>query len=155
MTMMLMLVGLKVPDNVAITAFNTLKRMKFYQLKGLERANYYKFDVRGNVDDFRKKISNVDILVNTNKNKFSFSIEGNKEGKNNYKNINILIQDNDNRGGLLSTLRERLGFDEIKKLESGILWTMSFEKGIDAKKIALEITKSLLMNDNYQKYKII
>ena len=74
---------------------------------------------------------------------------------NDYKNINILIQDKDNSEGLLSTLRERLGFDEIKKLESGILWTMSFEKGIDAKKIALEITKSLLMNDNYQKYKII
>ena len=76
-----MLVGLKVPDNVAITAFNTLKRMKFNQLKKLERYDYYKFDVRGNVDDFRKKISNVDILVNTNKNKFSFSADNNNKEK--------------------------------------------------------------------------
>ena len=143
-----MFVSLKVLDNVTITAFNTLKRMKYKQLKKLNRSYYYKFDVKGNIEDCKKQISKVDILVNSNKHKFFFSIEKNK-------NINILVQDLDNANSLLSTLKERLGFKNIKKLEKGILWTMYFDKKMQAKKIALEITKSLLMNENYKKYKIL
>jgi len=151
-----MFVGLKVPDNVAITAFNALKRMK-YKIKKLEKLDYYKFDIKNNVEDFKKQISNVDILVNSNKNKFSFALDNNKnsDGKNNYKKINILIQDVDDECTLLETLKERLGFKNIKKLEKGILWTMYFDKNQQAKKIAVDITKSLLMNENYQKYKIM
>ena len=48
-----------------------------------------------------------------------------------------------------------LGFTNIKKLEKGILWTMHFDKKIQAKKIAVDITKNLLMNENYQKYRIL
>jgi len=143
-----MLVNLKVPDNVAITAFNTLKR-NYKELKKLERSDYYKFDIKNNVDDFKKQISNVDILVNSNKNKFSFSIEKNSNI------INILVQDLDNGAGLLSTLKERLGFKDIKNLEKGILWTMYFDKKAKSEKISVDITKNLLMNENYQKYKII
>ena len=151
MTAVEMIVSLKVPDNVAITAFNTLKRMG-YKLKKLERADYYKFDVKNNVENFKKQISNTDILVNSNKNKFSFTIDNKK---NNYKKINILVQDLDNGSGLLLTLKERLGFTNIKKLEKGVLWAMYFDKKDNAKKIAIDITKNLLMNENYQKYKII
>ena len=145
-----MFVSLKVPDNVAITAFNTLKRMN-YKLKKLERSDYYKFDVKNDVEDFKKQISNVDILVNSNKNKFLFSIQKNSISN---KKINILVQDLDNGSNLLTTLKERLGFNNIKKLEKGILWTMYFDKKAD-KKIAVDITKNLLMNENYQKYKVI
>jgi hypothetical protein len=160
MTNVEMFVGLKVPDNVAITAFNTLKRMN-YKLKKLERFNYYKFDVKDNVEDFKKKISNVDILVNSNKNKFSFTINNNKinnekqKNKNNNKLINVLVQDLDNGNSLLSTLKERLGFTNIKKLEKGILWTMYFDKKAQARKIAVDITKNLLMNENYQKHNML
>ena len=153
-----MIVSLKVPDNVAITAFNTLKRMKYSKLKKLERADYYKFDVKENIEKFKEEISNTDILVNANKHKYSFSIENNNNTKNKkmkFKRINILVQDLDNGSGLLSTLKERLGFTNIKKFEKGILWTMYFDKKVQAKKIALDITKNLLMNENYQKYKII
>ena len=148
-----MIVSLKAPDNVAITAFNTLKRMKYSQLKRLERSDYYKFDVQGNVEDFKKRISNTDILVNSNKNKFSFSINNSKN--NNFKRINILVQKLDNENSLLKTLKERLGFDNIKKLEKGVLWAMYFDKKANAKKTAVEITKNLLMNENYQKYRIM
>tara|TARA_Y100000310_G_scaffold70474_1_gene66155 strand:- start:14032 stop:14508 length:477 start_codon:yes stop_codon:yes gene_type:complete len=153
-----MFVSLKVPDNVAITAFNALKRLG-YKLKKLERSDYYKFDVNGNVEDFKGKISNTDILVNANKHKFSFSIKNNninnkKQNKNN-KIINILVQDLDNGNGLLKTLKERLGFDNIKKLEKGILWSMYFDKKVNGKKTAIDITKNLLMNENYQKYKVL
>ena len=148
-----MIVSLKVPDNVAITAFNTLKRMKYSQLKRLERSDYYKFDVQGNAEDFKKRISNTDILVNSNKNKFSFSINNSKN--NNFKRINILVRELDNENSLLKTLKERLGFDNIKKLEKGVLWAMYFDKKANAKKTAVEITKNLLMNENYQKYRIM
>ena len=146
-----MFVSLKVPDNVSITAFNTLKRMK-YKIKKLERSNYYKFDVKDD-GNFKKRISNVDILVNSNKNKFSFSINNSKN--NNFKRINILVRELDNENSLLKTLKERLGFDNIKKLEKGVLWAMYFDKKANAKKTAVEITKNLLMNENYQKYRIM
>jgi len=152
MTTIEMFVNLKVPDNVAITALNTLKRMGYKQLNKIDRSDYYKFDVKGNVEDFKEKISNTDIIVNANKHKFTFALE-----KNNKKNkiINILVQDSDNGMSLLSTLKERLGLTDIKRLEKGILWTMYFDKKVNAKNIAIDITKSLLMNENYQKYKIL
>lgn len=169
MTTIELFVSLKVPDNIAITAFNTIKRMGQKKLNKLERSDYYKFDVKENVEDFKKQISNTDILVNSNKNKFSFSISqkseisGNLEnsenfqsGKNNKnKIINVLVQDLDNGTGLLSTLKERLGFKNIKKVEKGILWTMHFDKKVNAKKAAVDISKSLLMNENYQKFRIL
>ena len=146
-----MFVRLKVPDNVAITAFNTLKRMK-YKIKKLEKSYYYKFDVKNDIENFKKQISTVDILVNSNKNTFNFDLNNNK---NNYKKINILVQDIDDGNSLLETLKERLGFTNIKKFEKGILWTMYFDKKTNAKKTAVDITKNLLMNENYQRYKIV
>ena len=111
MTTIELFVSLKVPDNIAITAFNTIKRMGQKQLNKLERSDYYKFDVKENVEDFKKQISNTDILVNSNKNKFSFLIENDTNNKKNYsknlKKINILIQDIDPADNLLKTLKER------------------------------------------------
>ena len=151
-------VSLKVPDNVAITTFNTLKRMDYKKLKKLERSDYYKFDVKDNIEEFKKQISNTDILINSNKHKHNFDLNNNTNNKKNnikYKKINILVQDLDNRNSLLSTLKERLGFTNIKKLEKGILWTMYFDKKVQARKIAVDITKNLLMNENYQKHNIL
>ena len=162
-----MFVSLKVPDNVAITAFNTLKRMGYGKLKSLERSDYYKFDIKDDAEDFKEKISNADILVNANKHKCSFELDNektnNKKNNNDFKNqknekhkkINVLVQDLDNGSSLSSTLRERLGFNDIEKLEKGILWTMHFDKKANAKKISMDIAKNLLMNENYQKYKIM
>ncbi|MDP6265287.1 MAG: hypothetical protein QF584_00785 [Candidatus Woesearchaeota archaeon] len=151
-------VSLKVPDNVAITTFNTLKRMDYKKLKKLERSDYYKFDVKDNIEEFKKQISNTDILINSNKHKHNFDLNNNTNNKKNnikYKKINILVQDLDNGNSLLSTLKERLGFTNIKKLEKGILWTMYFDKKVQARKIAVDITKNLLMNENYQKHNIL
>ena len=153
-----MFVSLKVPDNIAITAFNTLKRMGYNKLKKLERSDYYKFDVKDNIEEFKKQISNTDILINSNKHKHNFDLNNNTNNKKNnikYKKINILVQDLDNGNSLLSTLKERLGFTNIKKLEKGILWTMYFDKKVQARKIAVDITKNLLMNENYQKHNIL
>lgn len=143
-------VSLKVPDNVAITAFHTLERMGYSKLKKLERQDYYKFEFSGDIKGFQKKISQVDILVNANKHQHSFELGNNIENQ----KINVLVQDLDG-SNLLRTLKESLGFKNIKKAEKGVLWTMHFGNDIDAKDIAIDITKSLLMNEHYQKYKIL
>ena len=154
MTSTELFVGLKVPDNVAITAFHTLQRMGYRQLKKLERMDYYKFEFSGDKRQFEKKISQVDILINANKHKFSFSLgQDNIKGHDN--RINILIQSLDDGSGLLKILKERLGFKNIKKMEKGVLWSMYFGNIIDAEEVAVEITKSLLMNDNYQKFRVL
>ena len=153
-----MFVSLKVPDNVAITAFNTLKRMGYKNLIKLERSDYYKFDIIGDGNKFKEEISKADILVNANKHKFSFSLEKNSDIKNKkiiLKKINVLVQDLGNGNSLLSTLKERLNFTSIKKLEKGILWAMHFDKKIQAEKIAVDIAKNLLMNGNYQKFRVL
>ena len=141
-----LLVGLKVPDNVAITAFHTLERMGYGSLKNLQRWDYYRFELNGDINIFKKKISQVDILVNPNKHKYDFSIEKNEK-------INLLVQDLENGLGLVDSLK-RLGFKEIKKAEKGVLWSMQIE-GKDSKKSAEEMAKELLVNENYQEYKLL
>ena len=153
MTSAELFVSLKVPDNVAITAFHTLERMGYNQLKNLERKEYYKFEFSGDKKSFERKISHVDILVNANKHKFSFFLDNSI--KNNENKINVLVQDLGDGSDLLKTLKERLGFKSIKKAEKGVVWAMYFDNIIDAKDIAVGITKSLLMNGNYQKYRIL
>ena len=149
-------VSLKVPDNVAITAFHTLERMGYKKLKKLERKSYYKFDFFGDIKKFQSEISKVDILINANKHQFSFNLEKNNNNKNNIKKINILVQDLDDGKGLLSTLKNRLGFKNMKNAEKGVLWALSIDADEEnAKNTAIEIAKSLLMNENYQKYKIL
>ena len=146
-------VSLKVPDNTSITAFHTLERMGYNKLKKVERQDYYKFEFSGNMKDFQNKISKVDALVNANKHKHRFDLEKNKE---NYEKINILVQNSDDEKDLLLILKNRLGFKNIKKAEKGVLWSLSIDADEkEAENIAIEITKNLLMNENYQKFKVV
>ena len=172
-------VGLKVPDNTAITAFHTLERIGYNKLKKVERQDYYKFEFSGDVKGFQSKISAVDILVNANKHQYSFNLERNNNenarkseihgskassttsvvfGINSVeiKKINVLVQNLDDAKSLLSVLRTRLGFKNIKNVEKGVLWSLSIDADKkEAENIAIEITKNLLMNENYQKFKVV
>lgn len=137
-------VGLKIPDTTAITTFHTIEKMGF-DVKKVKREIYYKFDVDGDKEKFAEKIGKVDVLVNANKNKYSTELE--KE-----EAVYILVKDIDDKcEGLLNTLKERLGFTEIKKIEKGVLWALY---GVD-EKVAEEITKKLLYNEHYQNYEIL
>ena len=150
-------VGLKVPDNTAITAFHTLERIGYNKLKKVERMDYYKFHFLGNLKDFQNKISKVDILINANKHRYSFNLEKNNNKNNEkIKKINVLVQNLDDAKSLLSVLRTRLGFKNIKNVEKGVLWSLSIDADKkEAENIAIEITKNLLMNENYQKFKVV
>ena len=132
-------VGLKIPDTTAITTLHAIERMG-YKIESVKREIYYKFGIEGDADKFAKKIGKIDVLVNANKNKFSNSLE--KEDA-----VYILVKDTDDKcEGLLHTLKGRLGLEEIKSMEKGVLWALY---GV-SKEEGKEIASKLLFNENYQ-----
>ena len=145
-----MIVSLKVPDTTAITALQTLQKIGFNKIKDVKRADYYKFTIEGDAESFKNQICKVDIFVNANKHSCSFSIQ--KDNK-----VKILVNNIDGgKSGVLSTLKNRLGFKNIKKFEKSVLWSLVIDaEGKDAKKIADKAAKDLLVNENYQDYNLI
>lgn len=145
-----MTVSLKVPDTTAITALQTLQKIGFRKIKDVKRADYYKFIVESDANKFKDKICKADILVNANKHFFKFEV-------NNDNAVKILVKNiNDGESGILSTLKNRLGFKEIKKIEMATLWSLTIEaKENEAKAIAEKAAKELLVNENYQEYEVI
>jgi phosphoribosylformylglycinamidine (FGAM) synthase PurS component len=145
-----MLVGLKVPDNTSTTALQTLHNLGLKKIKLLSQLTYYKFFIEGDAEAFKKKISKVDILVNSNKHICHFGMPEVAETKIMVKNTG------DNALGLLSTLQSRLGFKNIGKIERSILWAMDIDANPqESKKIAEKAAKELLVSEHYQEYKII
>jgi phosphoribosylformylglycinamidine (FGAM) synthase PurS component len=143
-----MIVSLKVPDNTAITTLQTLQKIGFSNIKEVKKSDYYKFLIEGDENRFRGKISKVDILVNANKHSCDFSVPKDNAAK-------ILVNNiNDDGASLLSTLKSRLGFSNIKKIEKGTLWSLSIEDK-DPAKIAEKAAKGLLVNEHYQEYKVL
>ena len=145
-----MIVSLKVPDTTAITVMQTLHKIGFGKIKDVKRADYYKFYFEGYEQKFKNSISKVDTLVNANKHLFEFSIKNDGQAKLLVKNIN------DGGSGILSTLKNRLGFNNIKKVEKGTLWSLRADANEkEARKIAEKAAKELLVNENYQEYIIL
>ena len=145
-----MIVGLKVPDTTAITTLQTLQKIGFGKIKNVQRADYYKFSIEGDAEKFKDKICKVDILVNANKNSCSFSISREDTTKILVKNIN------DGGSGILPTLKNRLGFKNIKKIEKAVLWGLVIDADEkEARKIADKAARELLINGHYQIYAIL
>ncbi|MFH0868289.1 MAG: hypothetical protein V1831_03170 [Candidatus Woesearchaeota archaeon] len=147
-------VKLLIPDNVAITALHALERMGYKSLKKIERMDYYKFEVEKDDAKFAEEIKKVDILVNANKHKAFNKLE---DEKHDFFKVNVLVQSiEDDCQDLLSTLRDRLHFKNIRKMEQGVFWTLYLDvkSQREANKLAEKITKDLLMNEHYQKYRI-
>ena len=145
-----MIVSLKVPDTTAITALQTLQKIGFNKIKSVKREDDYKFSIEGDDKNFKDKICKVDILVNANKHYYNFAIQKDNTIKILVKNIN------DDGSGLLSTLKNRLGFKNIKKVEKAILWSLTIEsEEKEAKEIADKAAKELLVNEHYQEYEIL
>ena len=145
-----LIVSLKVPDTTAITALQTLQKMGFDKIKDLKRSDYYKFEASGPLEQFKSRISKVDIIVNANKHSFEFGIK--KE-----KNVKLLVKNSDDdAGGILSTLKNRLGFNNLLKIEKAVLWGITINANeAEAKKIAEKAAKDLLVNENYQEFEIL
>src|SRR3989344_4183789 len=126
-----MIVSLKVPDTTAITALQTLQKIGFKRVGNVKRMDYYRFSIDGDAEKFKEKICKADMLVNANKHSFDFSIGKNDGAKILVKNIN------DNGSGMLSTLKRRLGFKNIKKAEKAVLWSLTIDAdGNEKRRIA-------------------
>jgi phosphoribosylformylglycinamidine (FGAM) synthase PurS component len=149
-----MAVGLKMPDNTAVTALFTLKDMGLTKLYQLCHATYYKFTIEGDLKDFKEKICKVDILVNSNKHACQF-IDLGKKPHESQREILVKNLNQDNRS-LLSTLQHRLGFKGIKSVEKGILWGLKFKANEkESQEMAEKAAKELLASEHYQEYKIL
>jgi phosphoribosylformylglycinamidine (FGAM) synthase PurS component len=99
-----------------------------------------------------KDIVNVDVLVNANKHSAEIykAEEVPKEDS-----IRIIVKNSDDKAlGLLATLKERLGFNDITDVSKGVLWKMEIE-GENKNEIAEKIAKDLLMNEHYQEIEFI
>ena len=155
-----LMVGMIIPDTTAITAFHTLERMGFSSLKQLTREDYYSFSVTGNdFDRFSGRIGKVDVLVNANKNRFATKrqeVPFTAPDDGFFRTV-LLVQSIDpDAAGLLSTLKERLGFRDIESMERGVLWTLGLEAGSaeEAMRITKDVAERLLVNRHYQRYRI-
>lgn len=126
-----------IPDTTAITALHTMERMGF-KVKKLQRQDYYKFYFTGDIEEFKNDICKVDILINANKHRFSFNIDASGE--------KILVKEiGDESKSILSTLKNRLGFKNIERMEKGTLWILDCPK-----ETAKTIAEKLLYNKHYQ-----
>ena len=145
-----MIVSLKVPDTAAITAHQTLQKIGFNKIKNVKKSDYYKFLINNDNKKFKEQICKVDILVNANKHSYDFSIK--KDA-----NVKILVKNIDDDGSsLLATLKNRLGFKNIKKVEKSTLWSLKIDADEkESKEIADKAAKELLANENYQEYKAL
>ncbi len=153
-------VELLVPDTTAITAFHALERMGFSRLKKLTREDYYRFTADGDFDNVSSELGKVDIIVNANKHRYTAKRPDEPFGEsgNGLKTVRVLVQDTDDKdGGLLSTLRERLGFTNIKSVEKGVLWSFGFDAGTKEEVAgkATEAAEKLLSNRHYQEFRIV
>ncbi len=145
-----MTVSLKVPDTTAITALQTLQKIGFNKIDDIKREDYYNFLIEGDDKKFKEKICKVDIIVKANKHSYDFSIKKNNIIKLLVKNIN------DDGSSILATLKNRLGFRNIKKVEKAVLWSWKINANEnEARKIAEKAAKELLVNEHYQACKIL
>lgn len=141
-----MLVELVIPDNVAVTALRTLREMGL-QIDGLKREDYYYFEFEGDEEEFKKKASQIDILVNTNKHKSHFRdpSQAFDDG-----DIHILVRNRGEKNEHLIRTLQHLGLG-ITAVSKGVAWTLKGANEETARKAAEE----LLCNKHYQDYLVL
>lgn len=147
-------VGLKIPDVTAITALQTLKRIGLAKIVDVHREDYYRFSITGEPYKFRNEIVKADVLINANKNNFKYKLE---KKQNTYSEAMIAVSNiGDNCSGLLTTLNAA-GFKDIKKIERKVVWSLAIDakSNDEAVSIAEKAAQILLVNKNYQEYKVM
>ena len=65
----------------------------------------------------------------------------------------LVTEKDDSCSGILSVLRERLGFTAIYSMRKGTLWLLAFERQDKAQ--AREIAERLLCSRHYQQYEVV
>lgn len=171
MTQVTLIVSLKVPDVVAHTAQNTLRRrMRYDALERVHRDDYYELDL--DLDDpaeavaFAEKVVAVtSCFVNPNKHKFQIHA-GVPDLAAEPKSVRILVEGLED--GAAAMWSESLGADprfegRIRGVRRGTLWTLRFREDFDGDPArvgeeiatATEARKGLLANPHSQRARIL
>lgn len=155
-------VGLKVPDNVEITALRTLRALSI-NVASLKRWEYYSFEIDDNMEEqLRETLLSVDVIVNANKN-YALWIDNEQADmdKNHPRYMGrlpsflVLVEEQDPADEhLLRIISERLLIGGVKHVERGTLWRISTPEK-EGEGIVRQALEQLLFNRHYQKYKIL
>ncbi len=149
-----MFVSLVIPDNTAITAQHTLKKMGYGKLLNIKREVYYRFSFNGDLHAFQKKVSQIDILANHNKNRVEFK-KPNQPFPDNRTRI-LVKNTGDRASGLFHSLKGSMGLTGLKKVETGTLWILAIDdKPENVTPLAWDIARKLLYNKHYQTAEIL
>jgi len=163
-TVVEIIVEFKIPDTTAITTYHLLYKLGYKNLRKLSRMEYYRFSIAGDFREFTNKIVKVDVLVNANKH--NYFIQKNVLSAKHFLGddlsiggimpILVLVKNDIPDKGVLSVLKNRLGFEQIKRMEKGILWGLYFDEGDNnsTMNISREIARRLLVNENYQSFEV-
>jgi phosphoribosylformylglycinamidine (FGAM) synthase PurS component len=162
-------VVLKVPDTVALTAQDTIKRKMGYgeTLKYLMRADYWKigldYDDRTAAEErLHEIIEKTNIFINPNKHFYSIDKKPLAKCMGAFS-VNVLVSEmSDDEIDIITSLH-RQGFTEIKSVETGVLWHFELQTNSqkDAEHLALELTNTesrkqgLLANPHSQNVQIL
>ena len=160
-----LLVRLRIPDVVALTARNALQRRMGYAgvLADLKRADYWKLTL--NVASPQKALElatqlaeNTALFVNPNKHSYSVAVvprelraaAATAGGKAAQRSdgpfaVRVLVTSPDDAGGeqACRALQDRLGFgDRVAAVQRGTLWLLSIiaDSAAEARRIAEEMT---------------
>ncbi|MCD6351752.1 MAG: hypothetical protein J7M26_06505 [Armatimonadetes bacterium] len=169
-----LLVSLKIPDVTALTAANTLRRRMGYGevLEKLDRADYYLFDIEAaDVDAACERVRDIaehtTLFVNPNKHVFEVQpwqagASLRREGDLYVVHCLVRSLDYDAGPGMVESLH-KLGYGEVRGLQTGTLWTLHLRVREEAAARALAeeiaVTKSrsqgLLANPHYQTCEVL
>ncbi len=155
-----MTVRLVIPDTTALTAFHAIEKMGIKNVRKLSREDYYRFGCEGDFKKLSAELGKTDIIVNANKHRYTARRSGEPMGNGfqGLKTFHVIVHDTDGDfSGLLSTLRDRLGFKGISSVEKGVLWSLGMEASSEkeAEKTARDVAEGLLSNKHYQSYNLI
>ena len=169
-----LVVSLKIPDVTALTAGNAIRRRLGYDdvLTALERADYYCLDLdvpdREAAEKLVREIAEeTNLFVNPNKHVYEPRFPGDRGANANLDGewlVNVLVTspDDSTGDGIRAALNGRLGYDQVTRVETGVLWIMRIRAAseAEAREVAESITvtrsqsQGILMNPHFQEYEM-
>ena len=169
-----LVVSLKIPDVTALTAANAIRRRLGFaeKLRELHRADYYRLELevadRASAERLvREMAEQTNLFVNPNKHVFEVRFPEDRDGggaTDGERVVNVLVTSPDDTSGegLAATLRGHLGYDAVRSVATGVLWTLRLAADSDeaARAMAEEIavtrsqSQGILMNPHFQEIEV-
>lgn len=169
-----LVVSLKIPDVTALTAANAIRRRLGYadRLLALHRADYYRLEL--DVPDretaealTREMAEQTNLFVNPNKHVYEVRFPedhdgGEKAPGEQIVHVLVTCPDDSTGEGIASMLRGHLGYEAVRTVSTGVLWTLHLaaDSPEEARAMAEDIaitrsqSKGILMNPHFQEMEL-